>query len=99
MRSIKAGFDSLLIRREKAVIPDSEAKTNKKGGILRLSQVHGDYEEPLEKLKGQWTQFMHETFLALAEEEMKLRREELESRFKTQSPCNQQPGVVQEWSN
>jgi hypothetical protein len=99
MRGIKAGFVSLLIRREKAVIPDSKAGASKKRGILRLSQVYGDYEEPLEKLKEQWTQFMRETFLAIAVEEMKLRREELESRLRTQSPCDQQPGAMQEWSN
>ena len=67
MRGVKAAFVSLLVRREKAVVPSTEAGANKNGGILRSSQVYGDCEEPLEKLKEQWTQFMHETFLAIAE--------------------------------
>jgi|ERR1700730_4306589 hypothetical protein len=99
MRGVKAAFVSLLVRREKAVVPSTEAGANKNGGILRSSQVYGDCEEPLEKLKEQWTQFMHETFLAIAELEMKLRREELESRFKTQGRRDQQPGPMPEWSN
>jgi hypothetical protein len=99
MRGVKAAFVSILVRRDKAVVPATEAGANQKGGILRSSQVYGDCEEPLEKLKEQWTQFMRESFLAIAEAELKSRREELESRFKTQSARSQQPGTMQEWSN
>jgi hypothetical protein len=99
MRGLKAAFVSLLVRREKAVVLGTEAGANKNGGILLSTQAYGDGEEPLEKLKEQWIQFMRETFLAIAEEEMKLRHEELESRFKAQSPHGQQPESTQEWSN
>jgi hypothetical protein len=47
-----------------------------KGGIIRSGQIYGDCEQSIEKLKKQWTQFTSETFLAIAEEEMRLRREE-----------------------
>jgi hypothetical protein len=99
MRSVKAAFVSLLVRYEKAVNPDGKAGPNAKEGTLRWSQVRGGSEDPLEKLNEQWTQFMRESFLAIAKEEMELRRGESESRFKTHDSPGQRQRVMREWSN
>jgi hypothetical protein len=99
MRSVKAAFVSLLVRYERAVNPDGNAGASAKEGTLRWSLVRGNCEDPLEKLKEQWNQFMRESFLAIAEEEMKLRRGESGNRFKAHSSPGQQQGVMREWSN
>jgi hypothetical protein len=81
MRRVKAAFISLLVRRGRGLAPGTAAETNHDEEIVRSDQVYGDWEQSLEKLNEQWTQFMSETFRALAAEEMRLRREELKRRF------------------
>jgi len=99
MGRVKAAFISLLVRRDKELAPGTAAGSNHEGEIIQSGQVYGDCEEPLEKLKEQWARFMDETFLAIAEEEMRLRREELVRRFETQNQRGGQHGALQGWRN
>jgi hypothetical protein len=85
MRRVKAAFISLLVRRGRALAPDTAAEPNHAEEIIHSDQVYGDWEQPIEKLKNQWTQFMSETFRAIAEQEMRLRREELKRRIESQN--------------
>ena len=80
MGRVKAAFISLLIRGERGFAPDTAAAPNYDEEIIRSGQVYGDWEQSIEKLREQWTQFMTEAFRAIAEEEMRLRREELKRR-------------------
>jgi len=80
MGRVKAAFISLLIRGESVLAPDTAAAPNYDEEIIRSGQVYGDWEQSIEKLREQWNQFMCETFRAIAEEEMRLRREELKRR-------------------
>jgi hypothetical protein len=77
MGRVSATFISHPLHREIWVVPDTAAAPAKGRGIMRLGQVCGDWEHSIEKLKEQWTRFTSETFLAIAEEEMRLQREEL----------------------
>jgi len=80
MGMIKAAVISLLIRGERGLPPDTAAEPNHDEEIIRSGQVYGDWEQSIEKLREQWTQFMTEAFRTIAEEEMRLRRAELKRR-------------------
>lgn len=62
---------------------------------MRLGQDYGDWDPSIRKLKEQWTQFMSDTFQALAEEEMRLRREEVERQFGIHNRRGEQHGAMQ----
>jgi len=81
MGRVRAAFISLLVNWERGLTPGIAEESGDEEEIVRLSQAHSDSEQSLEKLKGQWTQFMSESFRAIAAEEMKLRREELKRRI------------------
>jgi hypothetical protein len=81
MGRVKAAFISLLVRWERGLAPGTAAESNHDEEIMRSGQVYGDREQSIERLKEQWTQFMSETFRAIAAEEMRLRREELKRRI------------------
>jgi hypothetical protein len=76
MRRVRAAFISLLVRRQKGLAPGTAAESDLDEEIIRSGPVCGDREQSIEKLREQWTQFMSETFRAIAAEEMRLRREE-----------------------
>ena len=76
MGRVRATFISLLLRREKEVVPDTAAGPIKERGTMRSGQRCGDGEQSIENLREQWTEFTYGIFLAITEEEMKLRREE-----------------------
>jgi hypothetical protein len=80
MGRVKAVFISLLVRRDRRLTPDTAAESNHDEKIMRSSQVYGDSEQSVEKLKQQWTHFMSETLLAITAEEMRIWREELKRR-------------------
>ena len=77
MRRVRAAFISLLVRRGKGLASGIAAESNFDEEIMRSGQIYGDAEQSLEKLREKWTQFMSETFCAIAAEEIRLRREEL----------------------
>jgi hypothetical protein len=52
----------------------------------RLVQIQAFWNRSLERLRVEWVEFPDGMFLATAEEEMKTRREELESHDRTDSP-------------
>jgi hypothetical protein len=81
MGRVRAAFISLLLRREKGVVPDTAAGPIKERGTMRSGQGCGDGEESIEKLREQWTEFTNGIFLAITEEEMNLRRQELKRRI------------------
>jgi hypothetical protein len=83
MRSVKATVISILVRREKCFARGRAAGVNHEAEITRSSRVNGDWEQSLEKLKEQWAKFMSETFLAITQEELRLRREELKRRIRS----------------
>jgi hypothetical protein len=80
MGKVKAAFISLLVLGERGLARDAAAEPDRDEEIIRSGRVYGDWEKSIEKLKGQWTQFMSETFRAIAEEEMRLRRVESKRR-------------------
>jgi hypothetical protein len=45
---------------------------------MQPDQTHGDWNQPIEKLKEKWAESTGALFLAIREEEMRIRREELE---------------------
>jgi len=81
MGKVKAAFISLLVRWENELAPAAATESNHDNEIMRSDQGYGDLEQSIEKLKEQWTQFMSESFRAIAEEEMRLRREEFRRRI------------------
>jgi hypothetical protein len=81
MGRVRATFISLLLRREKGVVPDTAAGPIRERGTMRSCQGCGDGEQSIEKLREKWTEFTNGVFLAITEEEMKLRREELKRRI------------------
>jgi hypothetical protein len=83
MGRVKVAFISLLVRRERGLAPDTAGEPNHDEEIIHSGQVYGDWEQSIERLKEQWTQFMSETFRAIAEEEMRLRHEELKRRIRS----------------
>ena len=85
MRRVRAAFISLLVRRGRGLAPGTAATTYHDEEIVHSDHVYGDWEQSLEKVKEQWTQFMTETFRALAAEEMRLRRKELKRRIGSQN--------------
>jgi hypothetical protein len=85
MGRVKAAFISLLVRGERGLAPDTAAKPNHDEETIHSGQGYGDWEQSIEKLKEQWTQFMSETFRAIAEEEMRLRHQELKKRRRSRN--------------
>ena len=85
MGRVKAAFISLLVRREKVLASGTAAETYLDEESIHSDLVYGDWEQSIEKLKEQWTQFMSQTFRAIAAEEMRLRREELKRRMGSQN--------------
>jgi hypothetical protein len=81
MGRVRATFISLLLRREKGVVPDTATGAIQERGTMRSGQGCGDGEQSIEKLREQWREFTNGIFLAITEEEMKLRREELKRRI------------------
>jgi hypothetical protein len=45
---------------------------------MRSGRNYGGWKQSLEKLKEQWSEFTYGIFAAMAEEEIRIRREELE---------------------
>jgi len=81
MGRVRAAFISLLVCREKGLTPSTAEESSGDEGTVRLGEAYCNSEQSLEKLKGQWIQFMSESFRAIATEEMRLRREELKRRI------------------
>ncbi len=81
MRRVRAAFISLLVRRQKGPAPGIAAEFDLDEELMLSGQVCGYGEQSIEKLRQQWTQFMTESFRAIAAEEMRLRREELRRRI------------------
>ena len=83
MGSVKAAVISILVRRGKGLASARAAGPTHKAEIARSGRVNGDWELSIEKLKEQWAKFMSETFLAVTQEELRLRREESKRRIRS----------------
>lgn len=54
--------------------------------VLQMEhQNHGEWEQSIEKLKETWSRFTEGMFLAIREEELRIRREEVEKHDGTRS--------------
>ena len=83
MAIAKAAFPSVLVRRDRGFALQITARPNQEAEIMCSGPAYDDWAQSIAKLKEQWTQFMSETFFAIAEEEMKLRREEIKRRIRS----------------
>ena len=68
-----------LPRRGQGDDPDTATETNEQGEVMRSGRNYRRWSQSLAKLKEKWPRFTSGLFLAIAEEEMKIRREELEN--------------------
>jgi hypothetical protein len=60
------------------MLPAVALETSKRGGVMRSGRDQGGWKQSLEKLREQWSEFTYGIFAGIAEEEMRIRREELE---------------------
>jgi hypothetical protein len=90
----KASFiQSLAV--SKVMLPTMHEQSDKQREGMRSGQNHGDWNQSIEKLREQWTEFTNEIFISLAEEEMKLRREEPDKHSERITSPREPQGAIQ----
>ncbi len=63
---------------------------------MRSDEGQNNWDQRLEKLKEEWIEFSEEAFRAILEEEMKLRRKELDTQAGTENHVEVSQGALEQ---
>lgn len=77
------------------LLPVTQQRPRNGDKTRRSGEAYGDWKQFIEKLKYKWIDFRSKLFLSLAEEEMRLRREEFKKQVGTHGQHEELLGAMQ----